>query len=446
MIRPLISKLLSLTAATALLLGTMSVAYAGGGSSQCPSGACGTPDTSGGGGCGCGGGGFPNPPPDPPNGDIVDEIDDYDSDGWEDDADNCPFTTNPDQADGDADGVGDACDNCQQKANADQIDTDGDGTGDDCSDDDDRDGIPDADDNCPKLFNPQQSNIDGDALGDHCDDDDDNDGVNDDVDNCPLVANPDQLPSDPVTHGTSCDADADGDFIPDSIDNCVERPNAKQDNVDGDALGDACDPDIDGDGVMNKVDNCRTVSNASQLDIDKDGLGDPCDAKYCYVIDESDKDNCIDPNAQFAVYTLPMEVKTGVPRRLRLFANRSSVPLRYSWRILERPDGSSSTVRKPRGAAGLSNPFEYFYVTGNTPLFSADEPGSYTIELTAELVFPDIVNPAWNRRHKTTTTIVASGPSMNGGCSLTRPTSPHGPAVTIAIALLALLRLRRERR
>lgn len=69
---------------------------------------------------------------------------DTDGDGVPDCRDNCPTTTNPDQADADSDGVGDACsdrdadsvldpvDNCPDTANADQLDSDNDGTGDAC--------------------------------------------------------------------------------------------------------------------------------------------------------------------------------------------------------------------------------------------------------------------------------------------------------------------------
>ena len=35
--------------------------------------------------------------------------DDFDGDGWDDTLDNCPFDSNPDQADIDCDGEGDAC-------------------------------------------------------------------------------------------------------------------------------------------------------------------------------------------------------------------------------------------------------------------------------------------------------------------------------------------------
>ncbi|MGH9360331.1 MAG: endonuclease/exonuclease/phosphatase family protein, partial [Thermoanaerobaculia bacterium] len=57
---------------------------------------------------------------------------DFDADGDPDDADNCPATPNPDQADGDGDGVGDVCDNCPTTPNPDQADEDEDGLGDVC--------------------------------------------------------------------------------------------------------------------------------------------------------------------------------------------------------------------------------------------------------------------------------------------------------------------------
>ena len=57
---------------------------------------------------------------------------DSDGDTIPDNADNCPSTYNPDQADRDGDGRGDACDNCPSHANANQGDADGDGAGDAC--------------------------------------------------------------------------------------------------------------------------------------------------------------------------------------------------------------------------------------------------------------------------------------------------------------------------
>ena len=57
---------------------------------------------------------------------------DLDADGACAGDDNCPVTSNPDQADRDRDGIGDLCDNCPNAANLDQADDDGDGAGNAC--------------------------------------------------------------------------------------------------------------------------------------------------------------------------------------------------------------------------------------------------------------------------------------------------------------------------
>jgi Tol biopolymer transport system component len=75
---------------------------------------------------------------------------DTDGDGVPDAADNCPKTSNADQADSDADGIGDACDPTPLP-------------------DRDSDGVADNSDNCPDLSNPSQADSDGDGLGDACD-------------------------------------------------------------------------------------------------------------------------------------------------------------------------------------------------------------------------------------------------------------------------------------
>jgi hypothetical protein len=65
---------------------------------------------------------------------VPDECDsyDFDIDGVLNANDNCPFTSNSNQADGDGDHVGDLCDNCPTVSNPDQADSDHDGIGDAC--------------------------------------------------------------------------------------------------------------------------------------------------------------------------------------------------------------------------------------------------------------------------------------------------------------------------
>jgi hypothetical protein len=115
---------------------------------------------------------------------------DRDGDGIADDVDNCPDTSNPDQADADGDGLGNACDTISPP-------------------DGDADGVPDASDNCPNAPNADQLDSDGDGIGDICDStplpDRDADGVSDDTDNCPDAANPDQADADGDGLGDVCD-------------------------------------------------------------------------------------------------------------------------------------------------------------------------------------------------------------------------------------------------
>jgi hypothetical protein len=194
---------------------------------------------------------------------------DIDGDGILNAVDNCPTTSNPDQADADGDGIGDICDSCLGSDDA--IDTDSDGVPDGCdicpnSDDaidSDGDGIPDGCDNCPTTSNPDQEDVDGDGIGDNCDSclgsddtiDTDSDGIPDGCDVCP---------------GSDDAIDSDADGIPDGCDNCLTTSNPDQADADDDGLGDVCDAtptgDDDNDGVDNAVDLCMNTSPGSTVD------------------------------------------------------------------------------------------------------------------------------------------------------------------------------------
>ncbi|MBW2253693.1 MAG: thrombospondin type 3 repeat-containing protein [Deltaproteobacteria bacterium] len=88
----------------------------------------------------------------------------------------------------------------------------------------DCDGIPDENDNCPDTSNADQADQDLDGLGDVCDPDLDGDGFDNDVDNCPDLENPDQGDLDLDGAGDACDGDADGDGVPNEDDQCEATP------------------------------------------------------------------------------------------------------------------------------------------------------------------------------------------------------------------------------
>ena len=133
------------------------------------------------------------------------------------------------RADSDKDGLPDDTDNCPNTSNLDQADFDGDGDGDVCDSDDDNDGIVDDQDAFP-LDPTEWIDTDGDGIGNAADTDDDNDGILD---------NEDAFPNDPNEW-----ADSDNDNVGDNMDNCPNIYNPDQADSDGDGIGDACKVDL----------------------------------------------------------------------------------------------------------------------------------------------------------------------------------------------------------
>ena len=380
---------------------------------ECLGSNCGKPGEVGGGcGCGCGCGcsvwvAFTD------DGKTLAYTDDADGDGKSDDNDNCPFASNRDQDDGDGDGVGSACDNCAGASNFGQLDTDGDGQGDQCDADLDGDGFANALDNCPSIPNRDQLDTNANSLGNVCDTDDDGDGILDTVDVCPLLPNP----GNTQLSDARCNADVDGDNVSDAFDNCIGAVNATQLDTDLDGLGDVCDFDMDNDGVLNPADNCALGRNREQLDDDGDGLGDVCDAKYCVVIDPNDKADCLDPQGPFRVHGGgSILLRAGEQLRLPLFANRNGAAIEYAWTVKQRPAGSRAAISNPQGVVSMSRHWEYAYVDGSVPSFTADVDGNYELQLQAKLVFPDRAYP--ENREATSSLKLQAAPDQGGsGCS-----------------------------
>ena len=146
------------------------------------------------------------------------EINDLDMDGIQDNQDNCPEVSNPDQTDADEDGIGDVCDS----------DLDG-------------DGVENGDDDYPNDSS-EHTDTDGDNIGDNADVDDDNDGSTIRMTFFPLDAS-ETLDTDGDGIGNNADADDDGDGITDTMDNCQFVVNPDQSDADGDGIGTACDGD-----------------------------------------------------------------------------------------------------------------------------------------------------------------------------------------------------------
>lgn len=159
---------------------------------------------------------------------------DYDDDGVENSADNCPYASNPGQEDENNDGVGDIC-----------------------QDDFDSDEIINEDDNCPNNPNPGQEDIDNDETGDVCDSDIDGDGF-ENLNDC-APRDPERFPG----NTEKCDGkDNDCDTFIDEDNICGDGgiPDAGTDTEDGSVLsigsgGGGCSCSVSNINISNNLKN-----------------------------------------------------------------------------------------------------------------------------------------------------------------------------------------------
>ena len=142
--------------------------------------------------------------------------------------------------------------------------------------DTDSDGVNNEADNCPDDANPNQEDFDNDNMGDACDEDNDNDLVNNSDDAFPFDVN-EHSDFDGDGIGDNADADDDNDGLNDTEDAFDNDANETTD-TDEDGIGNNADADDDGDGIVDESDNCPLVANADQADADNDGIGAACDA------------------------------------------------------------------------------------------------------------------------------------------------------------------------
>jgi outer membrane protein OmpA-like peptidoglycan-associated protein len=207
---------------------------------------------------------------------FIHEKSDQDSDGINDDQDQC--MTAPEDIDGyqdadgcpdpdnDGDGIADARDKCPGEPEVKNGFEDDDGCPDEIADRD-QDGVPDAEDKCPDKGGSTVVRQKGDFYG--CPDRD-KDGLPDMNDKCP--ADPEDTDGFQDVDGCP-DPDNDNDGILDPDDHCVDQPEVMNGYQDEDGCPDSV-PDSDKDGIPDDKDRCPQAPENYNGYQDDDGCPD----------------------------------------------------------------------------------------------------------------------------------------------------------------------------
>lgn len=150
-----------------------------------------------------------------------------------------------------------------------------------CLPDNDSDGIEDNMDNCPSVANSGQSDTDGDGVGDVCDDDTvfpdtDGDGITDNIDNCRVTVNADQIDTNGDGIGDACEIisgayDNDNDYTAFTSTSFCEDEGSSE-NCQREKVYRCVDGEWDQNGF------CSQWDRVSNIDVTDIGCGGPLTA------------------------------------------------------------------------------------------------------------------------------------------------------------------------